>query len=71
MNQFWLSFFDEIKLAYTLKSTIPESLKFESVPGKNVVDSMKPIPPARRLASSINKRHVNAEGSSIDPQKPR
>jgi hypothetical protein len=71
VSPFWAAFLDEVKLAYTLKSTIPESLKFESVPGKNVVDSMRPIPPSRRLAPAINKRHVNAEGSSIDPQQPR
>ena len=71
MSPFWRAFFEEIKLAYTLKSTIPEEYKFENVPGKNVSDSMSPIPPERKLAPAINKRRVNAIGASIDPQNPR
>ena len=71
MTPFWAAFFDEIKLAYTLKPTIPESLKFESVPGKNMSNAMAPISPERKLAPVINKRRVNALGASFNPQRPR
>lgn len=71
MTPFWAAFFDEIKLAYTLKPTIPESFKFESVPGKNMSDAMSTVPPAKKLAPAINKRRVNALGASVNPQTPR